>query len=193
MSDIFITADEHYGHDNIIRYCDRPFQNTEHMQEELIARHNDLVPDSKSFLTIHVGDIFWESMDEDRAVRILDLLHGRHAFLWGNHDKLVERSVLLRGRFEWVRDVHTLHFNKRKLTLCHYAMRVWPGSHKGQWHVYGHSHGELPGLGRSFDIGVDCHDYRPWSLEEIAARMEKLPCHQVIEKTWPGRELSKVE
>ena len=28
--------------------------------------------------------------------------------------------------------------------------------------------------GLSFDVGVDCTDFRPLSLEEVAARMERL-------------------
>ena len=30
------------------------------------------------------------------------------------------------------------------VVLCHYAMRVWDRSHYGSWHLYGHSHGNLP-------------------------------------------------
>ena len=39
----FFTADEHYGHTNIIKYCDRPFASVEEMDAEIIKRHNDLV------------------------------------------------------------------------------------------------------------------------------------------------------
>ncbi len=30
------------------------------------------------------------------------------------------------------------------IVICHYAMRVWNRSHHGAWHLYGHSHGNLP-------------------------------------------------
>jgi len=36
----FFTADEHYGHANIIRYCDRPFASVEEMDAEIIQRNN---------------------------------------------------------------------------------------------------------------------------------------------------------
>jgi calcineurin-like phosphoesterase family protein len=64
-------------------------------------------------------------------------------------------------------------------------MRTWEKSHKGSWHVFGHSHQELPPYGKSFDIGVEGHNYAPWSLEEIAAKMETLPdAHAITGKVW---------
>ena len=55
--------------------------------------------------------------------------------------------------------------------MSHYAHRTWRNSVHGAFHLYGHSHGDLPGLGRSMDVGVDANDYAPIS---IAAVVEKL-------------------
>ena len=40
---VFFTADEHYGHGQVIAYCQRPFASLEEMDEALIERHNALV------------------------------------------------------------------------------------------------------------------------------------------------------
>ena len=42
-------------------------------------------------------------------------------------------------------------------------------SHHGAWHLYGHSHGNLPDTrtSLSMDVGVDTHDFRPWHFDEI--------------------------
>lgn len=188
MSDTFITSDEHLGHDNhnggIIAMCGRPFASLEEMMETFIERHNKKVPNKWSYTTIHTGDLFWRTLPRLTAQSYLRRLHGKHAYVWGNHEELFSLYPELCHEFLWMKDVHQLHFDKHKLWISHYAHRVWPSSHKGSWHVFGHSHNELPrlsekfgDLGLSFDIGVDGHNYEPWSLEEIAAKMETLKSH----------------
>ena len=186
---IFITSDEHYGHERIISLAARPFASVTEMNEVIIEHHNRKVPNNPNHLTIHVGDMFWQTMLAEDALSILSRLHGSHALVYGNHDELIERYVWLRDAFKWVvgknkaSGTEIVKWNKHKITLNHYAQRVWDGSHKGHWHVYGHSHGALEGVGKSFDIGVDSHDFTPWSLEEIAAEMEKRPAHHTIDNT----------
>jgi calcineurin-like phosphoesterase family protein len=196
MSDTFITADEHYGHNFIREVCHRPFASIEEMREAIIERHNKKVPNKQSYLTIHVGDMFWRTVSEMEARGIINRLHGRHAFLFGNHDELIEQSLTIQQEFEWVRGKnkentsHSIKVNKHLLVISHFAQRVWQKSHKGSWHVYGHSHGELPELGHSFDIGVDSHGFEPWSTEEIEAKMATTQSNHVIpaDKIWERRE-----
>ncbi len=40
---IFFTADQHFYHENIIKYCNRPFRNMEEMNEELIKKWNEAI------------------------------------------------------------------------------------------------------------------------------------------------------
>lgn len=202
MSNIFITSDEHYGHQNIIEYCGRPFKSLREMEDEMVWRHNEKVPDNPNVVTIHLGDMFWGEPSKDgywhatdnEALAILERLNGSHAFIYGNHDELMERSSVLRSKFYWIKGAnkesgtHIIRWNKHEITLCHYAMTVWNRSHKGSWMLYGHSHGELKTPGKSFDVGVDCHNFEPWSMEEIDAEMAKRPQAHVIENVWPGKE-----
>jgi len=195
MSNVFITADEHYGHEKIIEYCNRPFKHADEMNEFIIEQHNKVVPNSRGVLTIHVGDWFWHTLPLGIALTILGRLNGRHAFIYGNHDELIEKyESVFRQQLDWIKGenkdsaCHRLKFNNNEMTLCHYAMRVWNRSHKGAWQLYGHSHNELPVVGKSFDIGVDGHNFAPWSLEEIEAKMATLPQAHIITKVWPGKE-----
>ena len=43
MLNIWFTADFHLGHKNIIRYCNRPFQTVEEMNQEILERLNSRV------------------------------------------------------------------------------------------------------------------------------------------------------
>ena len=83
---------------------------------------------------------------------------------------------------------HNKIFNcdKMHVTADHFARRVWQGSHKGHGHVYGHSHSALPGLDRSFDIGIDGNNFTPWAIEEIVAKLRTIPPHHTINNTGEG-------
>lgn len=72
-----------------------------------------------------------------------------------------------------------LKINGKILILSHYAHRVWHGSHKGWYHLYGHSHDTLPGIGRSMDVGVDSAIRkfgiaRPFSFNEIQTELDRI-------------------
>ena len=39
---IYFTGDEHFGHKNAIKYCNRPFSDVDEMDREIIKRHNEV-------------------------------------------------------------------------------------------------------------------------------------------------------
>jgi calcineurin-like phosphoesterase family protein len=110
MSDCFFTADEHYGHMNIIKFCSRPFKTTEEHIEYSISEHNKIVP--RGARVYHIGDIFWRTLQEKTAHEIMDRLNGQHYFIWGNHDELLEKSYDLRRRFVWCKDIAQVYHQK---------------------------------------------------------------------------------
>ena len=40
MGKLFFTSDHHFGHDNIIKFCNRPFEDVREMNQVLIERWN---------------------------------------------------------------------------------------------------------------------------------------------------------
>ena len=109
----------------------------------------------------------------DGAVeRIFRRLHGRKRLIVGNHDG---RATLALPWMEQPTYQRTIGVDRQRIVLSHCGLRVWPGSRRGAIHLYGHSHGRLPGNGRSLDVGVDDWDYRPASLDEVLARLATLP------------------
>ena len=159
----FFTADEHYGHRNIIKYCNRPFKSVEEMDSEIIRRHNEKV--SKNDTTIHAGD-FTLSKDRAKAQDYVKRLNGNHVFLRGSHDYWLDN----RYHEIWERTIGDTH-----LVVCHYAMRTWARSHYKSWMLYGHSHGTLDPIGKQHDVGVDNNGFYPVSFEEIKAVMGDRP------------------
>ncbi|WP_196894652.1 metallophosphoesterase [Aureivirga marina] len=175
MSKIFFTSDHHFGHKNIIKFCERPFANVEEMNETLIARWNEKIkPEDEVY---HLGD-FGMTKDNELIAAILDRLNGTKYLIVGNHEGSALNN---RKKFKWVKDYHELKVKDsdckngvQRIILFHYAMRVWRSDSRGTWHLYGHSHGNLPDLEDrlSFDVGVDCHDFYPLSYEEVKEIMK---------------------
>lgn len=173
MKTNFFTADHHFGHANIIRFSNRPFESLEEMNEELIKRWNEKVSPENS--VYHLGDLSLANPQETKE--ILDRLNGKIHLIKGNHEK---STLTYRDRFEWIKDYHEMYIDlpdgkSPKVILMHYAMKVWNGSHRGNWQLYGHSHGSLPDdkTMLQFDVGVDCHNFYPVSELEIQNIMSK--------------------
>jgi calcineurin-like phosphoesterase family protein len=111
-------------------------------------------------------------------LHILNSLNGKIFLIKGNHEKSVLKKQYTREKFEWVRDMYELKFGKKPsemIVMNHYAMRIWNKSHHGSLHIYGHSHGSMEHKpwGRSMDVGVDCHDYKPISLTKVIKDLQK--------------------
>ena len=53
-SEVWFTSDTHFGQENIIRYCGRPFRNAEEMNAELIRRWRETLPEDG--IVFHLGD-----------------------------------------------------------------------------------------------------------------------------------------
>lgn len=174
---VWFTSDTHFGHDNILKYADRPFKTEKEMTTTLIENWNKTVP--VDGIVIHAGDFAFSSTAY--AQGILDALHGRIHFVVGNHDKTVLKNAHLRERFLTIDDILDIRIKDDKLDIdeaylvvCHYPLLSWRASNYGSIHLYGHVHGNLvhPKI-NTYEIGVDVNNYCPVSYEEIKKNMEK--------------------
>lgn len=160
----YFTADEHYGHKNIIKYCNRPFKTVEEMDATIIDNHNKVVTDRD--IVVHAGDFTLNCNIDVINKRYLEKLNGEHIFVRGSHDYWMNKS-----------DKHYHEIWEKKIegqwvVVCHYAMRRWARSHYGAWNLHGHSHGELKPEGKQYDIGVDNNNFYPISFNDVAEIME---------------------
>lgn len=165
---IYFTADTHFDHDNIRKYCNRPFSTVAEMNETIIKNWNAVVKPKD--IVYHLGD-FAFIKTEARFLELFMSLRGTIRFVKGNHDKTTAKYSHYFD--EWHEGLVDLTIDKQPVTLCHYAMRVWNKKHYDAWHLYGHSHGELDeGYDLSFDVGVDAQQFTPVSLEQVAQKMQ---------------------
>jgi len=79
----WFTADPHFGHVNIIRYCDRPFADVAAMNDALVERWNAVVDDGDEVWVL--GDVAMGPIAESLAN--VGRLAGTKLLVPGNHDR----------------------------------------------------------------------------------------------------------
>lgn len=176
---VFFTADTHFQHERIIRFCSRPFTSGKEMDVALFRNWNSVVrPDD---VVYHLGDVVFG--DVERALPLLRGLMGKKYLIPGNHDT-PKTLALLDGIFEILPPLteiptpprsRTAHETARSVTMCHYAMEVWNHSHRGAIMLHGHTHGRLPENSQRLDVGVDSWGFFPVRLQDVLARLRTLP------------------
>lgn len=172
---IYFTADTHFGHKNIMKYCNRKFMSIESMNDMLVTNWNLVVKDGDT--VYHLGDFAWY---KDTAREMTGRLNGNIHLIRGNHDKRMLKGDIA-SRFTWVKDYYELKIEDdemdldQHIILSHFPFEIWNKRHHGAWHLHGHCHGTFPSPDHQarLDVGVDVHNYRPISYEEVKFLMTK--------------------
>ena len=174
--------DSHFGHARILELCKRPFPDVDAMNAELIARWNSVIQPGDDVW--HLGDFCYRSARP--AADYLRRLNGNVNLIWGNHDNADTRTCSLFASSQAYAEPKV---DGTRLALLHYGMRVWPGDRRGALHLYGHSHGRLPGDRACVDVGVDypAWAFRPVSLPEIRRHLLTLPERDAADRRGEGR------
>jgi calcineurin-like phosphoesterase family protein len=158
---IFLVADLHLGHANIIRYCSRPFlvSDVREMDEVLVNNWNYTVsPESRVYF---LGDLRY-GRNAPPAAEYLRRLNGRITGIAGNHDTEVPG---------WEKRA-TLSFGGIDFLLVHDPANA-PKDFAG-WVIHGHHHNnnlrDYPFISfseRQVNVSAEVIGYVPVSLQEI--------------------------
>lgn len=175
----FFTADLHFGHANIIKFCQRPWKTVEEMDAGLIERWNEVVTEQDEVWIL--GDVAMTGWRQ--ALSNVSLLAGRKHLIVGNHDaKLIAKPF--KSAFDTIEQLKTIRVpdedapgKRQHVVLCHYPLAVWDRSHHGTFHLHGHCHASMmrPVYGRRVDVGVDAWDYAPVSYSRIKNLLSHRP------------------
>jgi calcineurin-like phosphoesterase family protein len=170
----FFTSDTHFDDQLAISYFSRPFQSVDEMNAVMVERWNQVVTDQD--LVYHLGDFTTE--DLSHFTEWSTQLNGNIRILPGNMDRPWLKEFIGSEKVQVVAPLMTVEFSEiergsqpQVIVLCHYSMQVWELSKHGSWHLFGHTHGKLKGIGMSFDVGVDCTEFVPLSLDQVAGKM----------------------
>lgn len=185
MNRIFLASDLHFGHQNILSYEPKRKEvlgaTIEEHDAALVARINSKVKAGDTLYLL--GDLGMYGA----VVPNVKQLNGTKILIRGNHDK-ESNSKLRQAGIEHVFEEVMLKVGQYKILLSHYPYREtgWKALKRklfgkalryndrrplddGKWLLHGHIHsrGNTIPYGRQIHIGIDTHDYYPWSLEEV--------------------------
>jgi len=161
----WLTADQHFGHANMIPYENRPFADVEEMDAYMIKQWNSVV--NKKDIVYHLGDFSF--YNQERTAEILSELKGRKWLILGNHDRSNVQWHLDAG-FEKVYD--TTIIIQEFAILSHkpvYLRKIGPFIN-----IHGHLHSTSMNHENYFNVGVENNDYMPFNMEDIISAVVKM-------------------
>jgi calcineurin-like phosphoesterase family protein len=198
----YYTSDPHFGHANIIRFCDRPFPGVSAMNARLVQLWNETVTDEDTVWVL--GDVALGALDE--SLEHVGRLAGHKILVPGNHDRCWEgeralrtgdpearerrrtaaRERYLAAGFAEIRDrPDPVALGDQEITLSHFPFEG--DSHgadrfveyrpvdRGGWVVHGHVHNTWRQHGRQINVGVDAWGGRPVPSGTIAGLIAEGP------------------
>jgi calcineurin-like phosphoesterase family protein len=174
LSNIWITADTHYNHKNIVKgesdwndksRC-RKFKSLKTYNDIIVKNINSVV-EKKDWL-YHLGD--WSLGERDSLFEFRERLKCENiVIVCGNHDLHILKNVReINSFFNGIYVRLEREWNHQEFILDHYPIYSWHNQKKGSIHLYGHVHEELNYHKNALCVSLDCHpEFRPFSLEEI--------------------------
>jgi len=183
LSKIYFTSDLHFGHENVIRFDDRPFASVEEMDAELVRRWNAKV--DRGDLVYVLGDMIWKTKNDD-ALNIIKSLNGQIILIKGNHDRFLSNAKA-KNALAAVKDYDDICVmledgTTRRCVLSHYFIPMYNGHRYQGIHLHGHSHftdeadfeidlaEQLNKQGirnEIYNVGCMYWNYEPVTLDEI--------------------------
>lgn len=169
FGNILVCADSHFCHANIIKYCNRPWNTVEEMNEGMIERWNEVVGENDT--VIHLGDFSFGNRTKVESV--FHRLNGKIDLVLGNHDRLKIKEYYDIG-FHRVYDRPVIYDG---FFVMSHAPLQWIKDDMPYANIFGHVH-DMP-LYQTWTKNTCCacverHDYRPIRLTEIKKKFEEL-------------------
>ena len=167
----FYIADTHFGHDNIRRLSNRPFNTTEEMDKAIIDNWNNVITDEDDVYIL--GDFAFKS--GNHPIEYLKKLKGKKHLIVGNHDTKLLKDPNCRKYFVEIVDMKMVDDNGTQIFLCHYPLVEWNGYYRNVIHFYGHIHNTFHNdttkyamnMKNAYNVGVDIIGFKPCTLKEI--------------------------
>ena len=170
MSEIFVTSDLHFFHNNILKYnaISRPFNTIEEMNDVIISNWNNMITlKDKTYI---LGDISFGPAG--KTAELLQQLNGTKILIKGNHDSSYLKNDLILNCFESIHDYYELKYNKQFICMFHFPIEMWNRKHYGGLHFHGHTHSINQELNqRRIDVGLDGNNLLPYNIDDVVEKL----------------------
>lgn len=163
MIDTWLIGDTHFGHNNVIEYENRPFINTNKMDQTIIDNWNRVV--KKHDKVYFLGDFSF--CDKEKTKNIINQLNGYKIMIKGNHDKR-SNDFWLESGFKEVSKYPVILINE-KLILSHQPIQYDIGDF---FNIHGHVHTKINDYELIYPnkykcVSVELINYTPINIQEI--------------------------
>lgn len=156
----FVTADPHFGHDNVIQYCKRPFKNSKEMDKQLIKNFNEVVREQDDLFIL--GDF---SLKQPKYfhyyTEIFGRIRGKVHIVAGNHEELKFYNYIKAGATSF----HFPYIEIEDFILVHDP--ALSQVDRTRVFLVGHIHDLFVTQKNCINVGVDVHDFKPLSMDQI--------------------------
>src|SRR5271169_1776785 len=78
---IYFSSDDHFWHNNVIRYCNRPYSSVEQMNEDMVLKWNSVVKPEDTVYCLGDFSLAFRAVETFTA-----RLMGKKKLVPGNHD-----------------------------------------------------------------------------------------------------------
>lgn len=168
----YYTSDFHFSHFKIMAYENRPFSNTEEMNDYIIENLNKYIKPKDTLY--HLGDFAFCRIEKIIEIR-KKIKCKRIVLVPGNHDEFlrkIKRKEIAKEYFDIIDNVTVIRENGKKITLCHYPLETFPFQRYGGICLHGHCHGKLKTkIKNRIDVCIDTRKFDgsrlAYTLDEI--------------------------
>ena len=132
----YYISDLHIGHENILRFDNRPFADVNEMNNKLIENWNARVHSDDTVYIL--GDFIWAK--ESEWPSIVGSLGGNKVLIRGNHDPK-QFSAATKRMFQEITNLKEIKDSGKHVVMCHYPIPFFRASFASTaFMLYGHVH-----------------------------------------------------
>lgn len=162
MGNIYVCSDLHFNHTNIIKYCNRPYETTEEMNQKLIENWNSVVGEDDTVFCL--GDFCLGGKDD--IIHFGKQLNGKKFLILGNHDHGTKTTYKDAGFQQVYGEQAIIKFESLGQTI-HFSHHRVPDEDTHYLNLYGHQHDKPTDDDRHKCVCVELWNYKPVLLDEL--------------------------